>query len=277
MILVSGARGAALIDQDHGRRFSWPGALWPCRASCRSASPSLDRERLEHGAAELAERLGGLVGGHLLHHQEQRRGARLEQVGPGPGTRGRCQTAVTFPIRAPIPAPWPAEEWDERTASEQEPQNIPSLPRPRLGDGCCARGTCLFVADDARDGVGLDDQVLGQSTSLFCGQFRGLLVRVTDGDQVRRCPFPRLVMADLVTALRGGTAPPAAGEAGAIAPCGYRRVRPDRSAADGVERTGSNSSMVSACISSSVPDPAHGQPRPGLGGGTASTAPRKLA
>src|SRR5512132_4641761 len=35
---------------------------------------------LEHGAAVLGQRLHGLVRGHLLHHHEQGRGARLEHV-----------------------------------------------------------------------------------------------------------------------------------------------------------------------------------------------------
>src|SRR5207248_1233955 len=38
----------------------------------------LGQRGLEHGAAELAHCIDGLVRGDLLHHQEQRRGTRLD-------------------------------------------------------------------------------------------------------------------------------------------------------------------------------------------------------
>src|SRR5690242_13521523 len=141
---------------------------------------------LQDRAAVLAHRLDGLVGGHLLQHQEQRRVARLDYaadlflellVDAALGELAH-ERAHTGPYRHP-------EYRDEEEQAEQEP---PEHAPGRSAADQVVTGVdviaAIFIPHDHRDRVRLDDQVLGQPPGLVGGSVRGRHVRVSDGDQV---------------------------------------------------------------------------------------------
>jgi hypothetical protein len=79
-----------------------------------------------------------------------------------------------------------AEEGDEEQHAEQ---HAPEHPPGRAGAHRVVVGDdpdlALFVPDDRRHRVGLDDQLLLEALGLVHGRQRGGLVRVPDRDQVR--------------------------------------------------------------------------------------------
>jgi hypothetical protein len=83
---------------------------------------------------------------------------------------------------APIAIPNTGDE--EQQPKQQAPGHAPG----RAGADHAVVGrdvvAAVFVVDEHRDRVRLDDQVLGQPPRLVGGRCRGGLVRVPDGDQI---------------------------------------------------------------------------------------------
>src|SRR5689334_22919996 len=123
----------------------------------------LGQRCLQDRAAVLAHRLDGLVGGYLLQHQEQRRVARLDHaadlllellVDAGLGELAH-ERAHPGSHRHP-------EYRDEEQQAEQEP---PEHAPGRSAADHVVSGVdviaAVFIPNDHRDRVRLDDQVLG--------------------------------------------------------------------------------------------------------------------
>src|SRR5580700_1586630 len=140
---------------------------------------------LQHGAAVPAHRLDGLVRGDLLHHQEQRRGARLEHatnlllellVDAGFGE-------LTHQRAHPGPDGHPEDRDEEQQPEQESPEHPPGgAPADRMVVGVHVIAAVRVAVND-RDRVRLDDQILGQPARLVGGGRRRRLVRVTNGDQ----------------------------------------------------------------------------------------------
>src|SRR5215470_4299935 len=150
----------------------------------------LAQRGLQHGATELGERLGGLVRGDLLHHEEQAGGAGLEQIadlvlelladtGLGDLAHERAH-------------PGPDRQPEERDEEQQTEQHAPEHAPYRSGADRVMLGVdvdlAFHVAVDGRDRVRLDDEIPGQAARLGGGGLRRGLVRVPDDDQIRHAP-----------------------------------------------------------------------------------------
>src|SRR6476661_4047306 len=92
----------------------------------------LGQRGLEHGTAVLAHRVDGLVRGDLLHHEEQRRGSRLQQVadlvlerlvhtGLGDLAHERAHAGADG---------HPEDRDKEQQAEQQTPEHAPGGPPP---------------------------------------------------------------------------------------------------------------------------------------------------
>src|SRR5690348_4893838 len=146
----------------------------------------LGQRGLDHRAAVLAHRLDGLVRGDLLHHQEQARCSRLQHAadlvlerlvdaGLGDLAHERAHPGADR---------HPEDRDEEQQAEQHAPEHAPGRPAAdHVVTG--VRVVLAFpVPHDHRDGVGLDDQVLGQPPRLGGSLVGGGLVGVTDRDQV---------------------------------------------------------------------------------------------
>src|SRR4051794_31588301 len=142
---------------------------------------------LQDGPAELLQAGDGLVGRRLLDDDEQRRGPRLDHVADLLLEALVDARLLDLPEQgAEAGADRHPEHRDEEQQAEQHaPEHAPGRARAH---GMVVGGHLVLaigVADDHRDRVGLDDQVLGHLVDRVGREGGGPLVVVADGDEVR--------------------------------------------------------------------------------------------